>query len=113
MADFIAKIDEWMEGTVWTTRCSNYFRAANGRVVTQWPRSARAFWGMTRRFRASDYALRPARVSNAHVEQSVRARSASRWSRRALDITERLDPALRHLAAARTDLSADVLGADP
>ena len=27
-----------------------------------------------------------------------------------LDITERLDPALRHLASARTDLSADVLG---
>lgn len=55
MAKFIAKIDEWMAGTVWLTRCSNYFRAANGRVVTQWPRSARAFWAMTRRFRAADY----------------------------------------------------------
>jgi len=44
MAEFVAKIDGWMEGTVWTTRCNNYFRAANGRVVTQWPRSARAFW---------------------------------------------------------------------
>lgn len=59
MADFIAKIDEWMEGTVWLTRCSNYFRASNGRVVTQWPRSARAFWGMTRRFRPADYAFEP------------------------------------------------------
>jgi cyclohexanone monooxygenase len=59
MADFIAKIDEWMEGTVWLTRCSNYFRAANGRVVTQWPRSARAFWGMTRRFRPADYTFDP------------------------------------------------------
>ncbi len=55
MADFIAKIDRWMDGTVWLTRCNNYFRAANGRVVTQWPRSARAFWGMTRRFKAADY----------------------------------------------------------
>lgn len=55
LADFIAKIDRWMVGTVWTTRCSNYFRAANGRVVTQWPRSARSFWGMTRRFRAADF----------------------------------------------------------
>jgi cyclohexanone monooxygenase len=59
MADFIAKIDTWMEGTVWLTRCSNYFRAANGRVVTQWPRSARVFWGMTRRFRPTDYAFEP------------------------------------------------------
>ena len=57
--DFIAKIDAWMAGTVWLTQCSNYFRAANGRVVTQWPRSARAFWGMTRRFRSADYIFEP------------------------------------------------------
>ena len=57
-ADFVAKIDQWMRGTVWTTQCSNYFRAANGRVVTQWPRSARAFWGMTRRFKPADFSFR-------------------------------------------------------
>jgi cyclohexanone monooxygenase len=55
MADFIDRIDSWMQGTVWLTRCHNYFRAPNGRVVTQWPRSARAFWGMTRRFKPSEY----------------------------------------------------------
>ena len=55
LAEFIAKIDRWMTGTVWTTQCSNYFRAANGRVVTQWPRSARSFWEMTRRFKPADY----------------------------------------------------------
>ena len=60
MTPFTGKIDQWMEGTVWTTRCSNYFRAANGRVVAQWPRSARSFWSMTRRFRAADYMFRPA-----------------------------------------------------
>ncbi|BBX03251.1 cyclohexanone monooxygenase [Mycolicibacterium moriokaense] len=59
MTDFIARIDEWMQGTVWLTRCSNYFRAPNGRVVTQWPRSARAFWGMTRRFRSAEYTFEP------------------------------------------------------
>jgi cyclohexanone monooxygenase len=59
MADFIARIDDWMQGTVWTTRCSSYFRAANGRVVTQWPRSARDFWGMTRRFKPADYTFDP------------------------------------------------------
>jgi cyclohexanone monooxygenase len=59
MADFIEKIDAWMQGTVWLTRCHNYFRAPNGRVVTQWPRSARAFWAITRRFKASDYTFAP------------------------------------------------------
>ncbi|ORW00309.1 cyclohexanone monooxygenase [Mycobacterium kyorinense] len=60
MARFLAKIDQWMQGTVWTTQCSNYFRAANGRVVTQWPRSARAFWSMTRRFKPADFTFEPA-----------------------------------------------------
>ncbi|GAB1813443.1 NAD(P)-binding domain-containing protein [Mycobacterium sp. MUNTM1] len=55
LADFVAKIDRWMVGTVWTTQCSNYFRAPNGRVVTQWPRSARAFWNMTRKFTPADF----------------------------------------------------------
>ena len=66
---FIAKVDKWMVGTVWTTRCSNYFRAANGRVVTQWPRSARAMWAMTRRFRPADYTFDPppARAADAAV----------------------------------------------
>ncbi|OBG99609.1 MULTISPECIES: NAD(P)/FAD-dependent oxidoreductase [unclassified Mycobacterium] len=57
LADFVAKVDRWMVGTVWTTQCSNYFRAANGRVVTQWPRSARTFWGMTRRFEPADFSF--------------------------------------------------------
>ena len=59
MAGFLASIDKWMQGTVWLTRCSSYFRAPSGRVVTQWPRSARAFWAMTRRFRAADYVFEP------------------------------------------------------
>ena len=57
LAEFIAKVDRWMVGTVWTTQCSNYFRAANGRVVTQWPRSARSFWEMTRSFKPADYSF--------------------------------------------------------
>lgn len=69
MADFIEQIDEWMDGTVWTTRCNSYFRAANGRVVTQWPRSARVFWSMTRRFRAADYTFEPPQARpNIHVD---------------------------------------------
>lgn len=63
LADFVAKIDRWMVGTVWTTQCSNYFRAPNGRVVTQWPRSARAFWSMTRRFTPADFSFTPPATS--------------------------------------------------
>lgn len=55
MTRYLNWIDTWMQGTVWLTRCSNYFRAANGRVVTQWPRSARMFWQLTRLFRPGDY----------------------------------------------------------
>ncbi|AFC46155.1 NAD(P)/FAD-dependent oxidoreductase [Mycobacterium intracellulare] len=65
LAEFVAKIDRWMVGTVWTTQCSNYFRAPNGRVVTQWPRSARTFWGMTRRFRPADFRFEPPATSAA------------------------------------------------
>jgi cyclohexanone monooxygenase len=75
-AEFITKIDKWMEGTVWLTRCSNYFRARNGRVVTQWPRSARAFWGMTRRFRPSDYTFEPP-TGHATTEATIHS-TASR-----------------------------------
>ncbi|CAJ1586756.1 NAD(P)/FAD-dependent oxidoreductase [[Mycobacterium] wendilense] len=73
-ADYIAKIDRWMVGTVWTTRCSNYFRAANGRVVTQWPRSARAFWAMTRRLRPRDYSFEPSGTPAEPI--AVRSHSA-------------------------------------
>jgi cyclohexanone monooxygenase len=71
LADFVAKIDRWMVGTVWTTRCSNYFRAPNGRVVTQWPRSARAFWNMTRRSRPADF--RFTATSPSHSEACTAA----------------------------------------
>ena len=67
MAKFLARIDTWMQTTVWLTRCSNYFRAPNGRVVTQWPRSARDFWGMTRRFRPGDYVFE-APATRAEIE---------------------------------------------
>ncbi|OBI78235.1 NAD(P)/FAD-dependent oxidoreductase [Mycobacterium sp. E740] len=73
MAEFLTKIDRWMSGTVWLTRCSNYFRAANGRVVTQWPRSARAFWHMTRRFKASDFAFEPPARSPAGASETQTA----------------------------------------
>ena len=58
MSDFIDKIDRWMDGTVWTTRCNSYFRAATaGRHAMATQRAD--FWSMTRRFRAADYTFDP------------------------------------------------------
>ncbi|MBV8789624.1 MAG: NAD(P)/FAD-dependent oxidoreductase [Mycobacterium sp.] len=71
LADFVAKIDRWMVGTVWTTQCSNYFRAPNGRVVTQWPRSARTFWEMTRRFKPADFRFEAPAVPAPEVYTAV------------------------------------------
>lgn len=39
-----------LEGTVWTANCSNYFRAPNGKVVTQLPMSGGRYWLRTRVF---------------------------------------------------------------
>ena len=67
-----------MVGTVWTTHCSNYFREANGRVVTQCPRSARSFSGMTRRFKPADFGFQ-APVMSAVDGEAVTALNG--WSR--------------------------------
>ncbi len=89
MANFIAKIDRWMEGTVWLTRCSNYFRAANGRVVTQWPRSASAFWEHDAPVQGDGLHLRPPSGTLVGRERGSML----------VDAFDRLDPALRQLGA--------------
>ena len=79
LAEFVTKVDRWMVGTVWTTRCSNYFRAPNGRVVTQWPRSARSFWGMTRRFKPADFSFdAPVRAADAEADTCTTSDGGSR-----------------------------------
>ena len=92
----------WMVGTVWTTQCSNYFRAPNGRVVTQWPRSARAFWSMTRRFRPGRLPFTAAR----HGGAPRRHRCGAGRAVTELDGADRLDPALRDVATTRTEFSS-------
>ena len=78
IAEFVTKIDRWMVGTVWTTQCSNYFRAPNGRVVTQWPRSARSFWEMTRRFKPADFSFAPPAMSAVDADAVTSLDSRSR-----------------------------------
>ena len=55
------KIQAAMPGTVWTAGCTNYFRTAAGKVVTQLPYSGGRYWLRTRVFRSSAYLKEKAR----------------------------------------------------
>ncbi len=49
------KLQAAMATTVWTAGCTNYFRAAGGKVVTQLPYSGGRYWLRTRVFRSWSY----------------------------------------------------------
>lgn len=49
------RIQAAMPGTVWTAGCTNYFRTAAGKVVTQLPYSGGRYWLRTRLFRSWAY----------------------------------------------------------
>ena len=53
--DYIPPVQQRGAAIIKARGASSAASAANGRVVTQWPRSARAFWQMTRRFRPGPY----------------------------------------------------------
>jgi cyclohexanone monooxygenase len=50
-----AEIQSAMAGTVWLANCNNYYRHANGKVVTQFPYSGRAFAERISDVRLEDY----------------------------------------------------------
>jgi cation diffusion facilitator CzcD-associated flavoprotein CzcO len=55
MDRYNGRIQDAMEGTVWTAGCSNYFRTPGGKVVTQLPYSGGRYWLRTRLFRIRPY----------------------------------------------------------
>jgi cation diffusion facilitator CzcD-associated flavoprotein CzcO len=54
-ARYNRRIQEAMDGTVWTAGCHNYFRTPAGKVVTQLPYSGGRYWLRTRWFRSRLY----------------------------------------------------------
>jgi cation diffusion facilitator CzcD-associated flavoprotein CzcO len=54
---FNAEIDAELEQTVWT-RCGSYFRAPNGRIVTQWPYTELEYARRTYRLHKADWVHR-------------------------------------------------------
>jgi hypothetical protein len=60
MVRYNRKLQAALDGTVWTAGCTNYFRARNGKIVTQLPYSGGRYWLRTRRFRPSRYRSTPA-----------------------------------------------------
>ena len=58
MERYNRRIQAGMDGTVWTAGCTNYFRTAAGKVVTQLPYSGGRYWLRTRFFRSWSYRKR-------------------------------------------------------
>jgi cation diffusion facilitator CzcD-associated flavoprotein CzcO len=58
MRRYNTRLQNDMTGTVWLAGCRNYFQAANGKVVTQLPYSAGAYWVRTRFFALWKYRIR-------------------------------------------------------
>jgi cation diffusion facilitator CzcD-associated flavoprotein CzcO len=56
MERYNARIQRRLRGTVWSADCSNYFRTAAGKIVTQLPYRASEYWLRTRRFDSWRYA---------------------------------------------------------
>ena len=54
-----AEIQAAMTGTVWLANCNNYYRHANGKVVTQFPYSGRTFADRLKAARLDDLHLAP------------------------------------------------------
>jgi cation diffusion facilitator CzcD-associated flavoprotein CzcO len=57
------RIQAAMAGTVWTAGCRNYFRAPNGKVVTQLPYSGGRYWARTRFLRPWHFRTRSRKVT--------------------------------------------------
>ena len=54
---FNAEIQQAMEGTVWLANCNNYYRHANGKVITQFPYSGTIFEEMLAQVKLDDFDL--------------------------------------------------------
>ena len=59
-ARYNRRLQSALQGTVWTAGCTNYFRAADGRIVTQLPYSGGRYWLRTRVFDRWRYRARRA-----------------------------------------------------
>ena len=60
-----------MAGTVWLSNCNNYYRHANGKVVTQFPYSGRTFADRLKAARLDDLHLAP-RLETASKQHDSR-----------------------------------------
>jgi cation diffusion facilitator CzcD-associated flavoprotein CzcO len=53
--DFNARVQQALQGTVWTTGCRSWYQQADGRNFTIWPWSTWRYWLQTRRMQPADY----------------------------------------------------------
>jgi cation diffusion facilitator CzcD-associated flavoprotein CzcO len=70
------RVQAALDGTVWAAGCTNYFRARNGKIVTQLPYSGRSYWLRTRLFRRRSY--RALRATAAQPKGLVRTSTSAK-----------------------------------
>ena len=73
MTRYNATIQSALRDTVWAANCSNYFRTAAGKIVTQLPYSGGRYWLRTRVFASWRYATTPIRL-RARVSRAAHGR---------------------------------------
>ncbi|MCF8168237.1 MAG: NAD(P)/FAD-dependent oxidoreductase, partial [Rhodoferax sp.] len=53
--DDYARVQQQMQGTVWTSGCKSWYQNAQGQIDTLWPGYTWEYWLKTRRFALTDY----------------------------------------------------------
>jgi cation diffusion facilitator CzcD-associated flavoprotein CzcO len=57
MDDFNRRLQRDLADTMWQGGCTSYFRAASGRITTQWPHHSFRYWAMTRSFKPGSFEM--------------------------------------------------------
>ena len=74
---FVDRMQEMLEGTVWTSGCTSWYQQADGRNTTIWPASTWRYWLETRRFKSSAYEFVTCEKSTQRRKASGQRKAAS------------------------------------
>lgn len=55
--DYNARLQRDLADSMWQGGCTSYFRAASGKITSQWPHHSFCYWALTRRLPPSRFAV--------------------------------------------------------